>query len=135
LISPLSAAAVIGVRRASHHTMLDPKGAHRIGAVEMTGVPHRRRTREDASRVRIIIRSSQTVYLGRTMMRNRFPRPARLSTRHFRPIPEAFTLIELLVVIGIIAILMALLLTSLEVVRHRGYIAKCAANLHTIGQA
>ena len=71
-------------------------------------------------------------------MRNRFPstadrsEPDRLATDDR---PSAFTLLELLVVIGIIAVLMALLLASLESVRHRGYIAKCAANLHTIGQA
>lgn len=49
--------------------------------------------------------------------------------------PSAFSLVELLIVIGIIAVLMGFILASLEVVRHRGYIAKCAANLHTIGQA
>src|SRR4051812_31890102 len=53
-------------------------------------------------------------------------RPGRLA---------AFTLIEVLVVIGVIGVLMALLLPALERVRHQGYVAKCAANLHTIGQA
>jgi prepilin-type processing-associated H-X9-DG protein len=36
---------------------------------------------------------------------------------------------------GIIAVLMALLLATLEMARHRAYISACAANLHTIGQA
>lgn len=48
---------------------------------------------------------------------------------------RAFTLVELLIVFGIIAVLMAMLLATIEVVRHQGYIAKCAANLHAIGQA
>ena len=67
-------------------------------------------------------------------MRNRFPRCAKRLVRN-RALDGGFTLVELLIVIGIIAMLMALLLASMEVVRHRGYIAKCAANLHTIGQA
>src|SRR3954469_21331027 len=49
--------------------------------------------------------------------------------------PAAFTLIEVLVVIGIIGLLMAILLAVLEKGRHNAYIAKCAANLHTIGQS
>jgi prepilin-type processing-associated H-X9-DG protein len=71
-------------------------------------------------------------------MRNRFPQsagPLGLNRGRSDGRVLAFTLIELLIVIGIIAVLMALLLASMEVVRHRGYIAKCAANLHTIGQA
>jgi prepilin-type N-terminal cleavage/methylation domain-containing protein/prepilin-type processing-associated H-X9-DG protein len=48
---------------------------------------------------------------------------------------RAFTLIELLVTLAIIAILLGILLPSVERVRHRGYISACAANLHSIGQA
>src|SRR5437762_602216 len=48
---------------------------------------------------------------------------------------RAFTLIEVLVVIGIIAILMAIILPTMERVRHRAYIADCASNLRQIGQA
>ncbi len=47
---------------------------------------------------------------------------------------KGFSLIELLVVIGIISVLIGILLPVCEVVRHRGYIHACAANLHTIGQ-
>lgn len=46
-----------------------------------------------------------------------------------------FTLIELLVVIAIIGLLMALLMPALEKAREQANTAKCAANLHTIGQA
>jgi prepilin-type N-terminal cleavage/methylation domain-containing protein/prepilin-type processing-associated H-X9-DG protein len=70
-------------------------------------------------------------------MRTRAP-PARyhdrvMTARH--PRPHAFTLMEVLVVIGIIGLLMAILIPVLEKVRHDAYIAKCAANLHTIGQS
>ncbi len=47
----------------------------------------------------------------------------------------AFSLLEILIVIGIIAVLMAILLPTLEHVRHQGYIVKCAANLQQMGQA
>src|SRR5215218_8171080 len=48
---------------------------------------------------------------------------------------RAFSLIEILVVIGIISILMSIMMVVIEKARHNGYIAKCAANLHTIGQS
>jgi len=47
----------------------------------------------------------------------------------------ALTLLQLLVVIAIIAILMAILLPTLEHVRHQSYIAKCASNLRQVGLA
>src|SRR3954462_2641419 len=48
---------------------------------------------------------------------------------------RGFTVIELLVVIGIIGVLLAILLPTLEKVRHRGYIDACASNLRQLGQA
>lgn len=47
----------------------------------------------------------------------------------------AFTLIELLVAIAIIGILLAIALPAMERVRHMGYIAACASNLHQLGLA
>ena len=51
-----------------------------------------------------------------------------------RKIFGGFTLIEVLVVIGIIALLLAILLPTMERVRHRAYIANCGSNLRQIGQ-
>jgi prepilin-type N-terminal cleavage/methylation domain-containing protein len=47
---------------------------------------------------------------------------------------HAFSLIEILVVIGIMALLIGILLPTLEHVRHRAYIADCASNLRQVGQ-
>jgi prepilin-type N-terminal cleavage/methylation domain-containing protein/prepilin-type processing-associated H-X9-DG protein len=48
---------------------------------------------------------------------------------------RGFTLVEVLIVFGIIAVLASLLLAALEKGRHQAYIAKCATNLHSIGEA
>src|SRR5450432_3671076 len=49
--------------------------------------------------------------------------------------PGAFMIVELLVVIGIIAILLSILLPTMEKVRHHAYIDSCASNLRQIGQS
>src|SRR5438270_9321582 len=48
---------------------------------------------------------------------------------------RAFTLVEVLVVIGIIGVLLSILMPVLSKVRQQAYAAKCASNLHTLGQA
>ncbi len=47
----------------------------------------------------------------------------------------AFTLVELLVVLSIVALLMAVFLPAFHAAHERGRVAKCMANLRSIGQA
>lgn len=67
-------------------------------------------------------------------MRIAFGRFARVSMG-IKSRRRAFSLVELLVVLGIIVLLMGILLPVLSRVRETGRRAKCAANLHSIGQA